>query len=195
MGLKIKFVLFTIAGIFATSTPSFAGERLTADFTQEKTLSGFKTPLKSSGKVVIFSDFGIIWHQLRPFSTITKISQDAIETESTPGNISVIKMGEKAPSASIQELLHAIFSSDEASLSKNFAVTKNSLGKGKTRLTLKPKKEGQFNLFKEIDLVKGVNLESVLLEDPTGSKTAITFTNTHRKTVSKEEAQREFKGR
>lgn len=188
-------MLFALAGIFATSTPSFAGEKLTADFTQEKTLSGFKTPLKSSGKVVIFSDLGIIWHQLRPFSTITKISQEKIETESTPGNISVIKMGEKAPSASIQELLRAIFSSDEVSLSENFTVTKKSLEKGKTRLTLKPKKEAQFNLFKEIDLVKSVNLESVLLEDLTGAKTAITFTNTDRKVVSKEEARREFEAR
>ncbi len=195
IGLKIKFVLFALAGIFATSTSSFAGERLTADFTQEKTLSGFKTPLKSSGKVVIFSDFGIIWHQLRPFSSITKISQDTIETESSPGNISVIKIDEKAPGALIQELLRAIFSSDEVSLSKNFIVAKNSLEKGKTRLTLTPKKEGQFNLFKEISLVKGENLESVLLEDLTGSKTTITFTNTHRKVVAKEEARREFKER
>ncbi len=103
-----------MVGSILFSGASFAGDRLSADFSQEKTLAGFKTPLRSSGNVVIFSDLGLIWRQLRPFPSITKITEGTITTQTgnaTP-EVRTIKTGDSF--ANPQELLRAIFAGDEA---------------------------------------------------------------------------------
>ncbi len=180
-------------GLFALATTSFAGERLSADFSQEKTLSGFKTPLRSSGNVVIFSDFGLIWCQLRPFASIIKITGDTITTQTGKAapQVTTIKTGDSLTNP--QELLKAIFAGDEKALSKSFNVATEKGKSGKTLLTLTPKNEQGTVLFSEMRIVKTKEIESVTMKDVAGNITVISFTNTVRKKVTDSEAQREFK--
>ncbi len=180
-------------GLFTLATTSFAGERLSADFSQEKTLSGFKTPLRSSGNVVIFSDFGLIWCQLRPFASIIKISGDTITTQTGKAapQVTTIKTGDSFTNP--QELLKAIFAGDEKALSQSFNVATEKGKNGKTLLTLTPKNEKGTVLFSEMRIVKTKEIESVTMKDVAGNITVISFTNTVRKKVTDSEAQREFK--
>lgn len=191
------FILRNIAvcavGLFALATTSFAGERLSADFSQEKTLSGFKTPLRSAGNVVIFSDFGLIWHQLRPFASIIKITGDTITTQTGKAapQVTTIKTGDSFTNP--QELLKAIFAGNEKALSQSFNVTTEKGKGGKTLLTLTPKNEKGTVLFSQMRIVKTKEIESVTMKDVAGNITVISFTNTVRKKVTDSEAQREFK--
>ncbi len=186
-----NFALLTVVS-FLFSGASFAGDRLSADFSQEKTLSGFKTPLRSSGNVVIFSDFGLIWRQLRPFVSTIKITGDTITTKTgnaTP-EVRTIKTGDSF--ANPQELLRAIFAGDEAVLAKSFHVRQKKNEEGKTLLKLTPKNEKGTVLFTEMTILKTREIERVQMKDVAGNLTTISFTNTLRKNVTPNEAQREL---
>ena len=186
-----NFALF-LAALFSLVSVSVAGERLSADFSQEKTLSGFKTPLRSAGNVVIFSDFGLIWHQLRPFSSVIKITGNTITTQTgkTAPQVTTMKTGDSFTNP--QELLKAIFAGDEKALSLSFNVVTQKEKTGKTLLTLTPKNEKGTVLFSEMRILKAKEIESVTMKDIAGNVTTISFTNTVRKKVTDSEAQREF---
>ena len=179
-------------GLFALVSVSVAGERLSADFSQEKTLSGFKTPLRSAGNVVIFSDFGLIWHQLRPFSSVIKITGNTITTQTGKNAPQVTTMKTGDSFTNPQELLKAIFAGDEKALSVSFNVVTQKEKGGKIFLTLTPKNEKGTVLFSEMRILKAKEIESVTMKDVAGNVTSISFTNTVRKKVTDSEAQREF---
>lgn len=187
-----KNLALCAVGFFTLASVSLAGELLSADFSQEKTLSGFKTPLRSTGNVVIFSDFGLIWRQLRPFVSIIKITGNTITTQTgkaTP-EVTTIKTGDTFTNP--QELLKAIFAADEKALAQSFNVTTQKEKDGKTLLTLTPKNEKGTPLFSEMKIVRAKEIESVTLKDAAGNITTISFTNTKRRKVTDSEAQREF---
>ena len=188
----LKNLALCAVGIFALASVSLARERLSADFSQEKTLSGFKTPLRSAGNVVIFSDFGLIWRQLHPFASIIKITGNTITTQTGKASpeVTTIKTGDTFTNP--QELLKAIFATDEKALAQSFNVTTQKEKGGKTLLTLTPKNEKGTPLFSEMQIVKAQEIESVTLKDAAGNITTISFTNTKRKSITDSEAQREF---
>ena len=192
---RLHCVITFLTGALLLGHLACAAERLSAEFTQTKTLSGFSKPLVSKGTVAIYSDLGIIWRQLTPFESNIKISENVVSSRTPGGTHEVVPIPSGVDSYSIPQLIQAVFTGNDTILKTQFHVTKEPLSGGKTRITIVPKNKEGFPLFLSATVLKAADVERVELTDAAQNKTTILFTNTRHTHLEQSEANREFQDR
>ena len=192
---RLLYGMAFLTGVLFLGHFACAAERLSAEFTQTKTLSGFSKPLESRGTVVIYSDLGLIWQQLTPFESKIKISENAVSSRASDGPQEVVPISFGVDSYSIPQLIQAVFTGNDTILQTQFHVKKEMLSGGKTRFTIVPKKKEGFHLFLSANVLKAADVERVEFTDAAHNKTTILFTNTRHTHLEQSEANREFQDR
>lgn len=150
---------------------------LRGNFEQEKQLSGFRNPLKSSGDFLLARDKGVVWNTRRPFASTLVLTPRGMRTGPAGGSEKPAGPGRKA-SAGVgvaNELLMALLGGDVASLSKQFRMDESVSADGSWQLRLLPRKGPLRTVFKQIELSGDRYVRSVRMIEPGGDVTRLAF--------------------
>lgn len=149
-------------------------EMLVAQFTVQKTVPGFKSPLTSTGRLFLWDKHGLFWETKTPFSEAILFTERG-----------VVKQDESGPQAftenpRIGQIMQSLLSASEQSsdLTRQFFLTAKSDKKGNWSLIASPKSDLISQLISEIALYGNRFIERVTLTDVAGNISRIAFTRT-----------------
>lgn len=93
-------------------------------FEQEKSIKGFRQPLRSSGEFLVARGKGIVWHVLRPFESTLVIKPDSLQSRRGDGEVNMQMRAEEEPVLrTVNAMLFAVMSADPAQLRKFFEIS------------------------------------------------------------------------
>ena len=186
----IRVPLMALLGLFALVTCVCAAEDapgirarlvqvsvLRGNFEQEKQISGFRNPLKSSGDFLLARGKGLVWNTRHPFASTLVLtprgmrtgSAGSSETPAGPGRVSGSGVG------MANQLLMALLGGDFAGLSGQFRMVESVSPDGSWRLQLVPRRGPLKAVFKQIELRGDRFVRSVRLLEPGGDVTQLVF--------------------
>lgn len=149
---------------------------LRGDFVQEKTLQGFRNPLRSSGTFMLARSHGVVWTTLAPFRSTIVLTSKQLTVRRADGSAAPLAgQGGSQAIATANALLMALLSGRVDSLSSQFTVTETLLPNKAWRLVLVPKPGALQSVFKRIQLQGDDHVRSVALEEANGDRTNIEF--------------------
>lgn len=109
-------------------------------FSQEKTLKGFKQPLRSSGSFVVVQDQGIVWQVLQPFASTLRVTPERLQSLQADGRTGFELQAEQEPGLrAINSMLFALMSGDVQTLVQHFEVQASSSNPAAWLLHLTPR--------------------------------------------------------
>ena len=150
---------------------------LRGSFEQEKQVSGFRNPLKSSGDFLLAQGKGLVWNTRRPFASTLVLTARGMRV-GAPGNRQKPDGPATMTGAGVgmaNELLMALLAGDVASLSRQFRIVESLSADGSWRLELVPRKRPMKTVFKQIELRGDRFVRSVRLIEPGGDVTQLAF--------------------
>ena len=104
-------------------------------FTQLKTVQGFRQPLKSSGDFVVARGKGIAWQVRQPFASTLIVRPDSLLSRGADGSTAVQMRAQDEPVLrTINAMLFAVVSADLAQLTHYFDVSGQVQGAGLSRI-------------------------------------------------------------
>lgn len=162
-----------------------------ADFSQERNIKGMSKPLKSSGNMIISKDYGLWWHQTKPFDLTLLMNNTVMKQKTGNQKPQVITAKDNAQLFQFNSLLSALFKADQAVLAKNFSFSFSDKGNNRWEINLTPKASPLNKIFKKINLTGKVYLENVVIDDMQGDKTFVRFSN-HSSTALTENEKKRF---
>lgn len=150
---------------------------LRGSFEQEKQISGFRNPLRSSGDFLLARGKGLVWNTRHPFASTLVLTSRGMRTgpagssekPAGPGRLSGAGVG------MANELLVALLGGDVASLSGQFRMVESVSPDGSWRLQLVPRRGPLTKVFKQIELRGDRFVRSVRLLEPGGDVTQLAF--------------------
>jgi outer membrane lipoprotein carrier protein LolA len=178
-----SLVLLTAAcGIGAASADEaqqFApGQVLRGQFIQERVLTGFSAPLKTTGSFVLAPGEGLIWQALKPFAVTTVMTAEGISQKN--GDVEMLNLpSTKAPFlARLYDILGGALAGDEQPLKRFFDVKRNEDAAG-WHLVLTPRQKGgsEAQAFKEIRIDGTRFVDHVTITKGSGDSDQLTFTD------------------
>lgn len=93
-------------------------------FTQRKTVQGFKQPLKSSGDFVVARGKGIAWQVRQPFASTLIVKPDSLLSRGADGRVAMqMKAQDEPVLRTINAMLFAVMAADLVQLAQYFEVT------------------------------------------------------------------------
>ncbi|WP_447939608.1 outer membrane lipoprotein carrier protein LolA [Pseudoxanthomonas mexicana] len=166
---------------------------LRGGFSQEKQVTGFRNPLRSSGRFVLAREKGVIWTTVAPFPSEIVITRDRIVSRLRDGNSRVEVDGRQQPGLrTVNAMMFALMSGDMKALTTTFDVKSEPAdGKG-WRMTLLPRSRQLAQAFTSVRLAGDRYVREVELREANGDVTRIRFDGMSETpaTLTREEAGR-----
>lgn len=202
-GLLSACMLALLAGFFAL--PAVAADPLSpvrtqvaqvpllrGDFTQEKQVSGFRNPLRSSGRFLLARDKGVVWTTTAPFPSELVITRDRILSRQRDGSRRVEVDGKQQPGLrSVNAMMFALMSGDTKALTSTFEVKGEPAETG-WAMTLVPRSRQLAQAFTSVRLSGDRYVREVELREANGDLTRLRFSGMSETpaTLSRDEAAR-----
>lgn len=148
---------------------------LRGQFTQEKQVSGFKSPLRSQGRFVVARQHGVIWTTLEPFPSEVVVTADRILSRQRDGSSRVELDARQQPALrSVNAVMFALMSGDVQALSSQFNVQATREAQG-WRLYLTPKSAMLAKAFQSLALQGDRYVRQVEIVEANDDRTHIRF--------------------
>jgi hypothetical protein len=141
-------------------------------FTQLKTVQGFRQPLKSSGDFVVARGKGIAWQVRQPFASTLIVRPDSLLSR---GAVQMRAQDEPVL-RTINAMLFAVVSADLAQLTHYFEVSGQVQGAGWS-LHLVPRDPVLAQWLQAVDLSGQQFVQSVQLQEARGDRSQIQMAN------------------
>lgn len=144
-----------------------------AHFEQTRTIKDLPQPLRSQGEMLIARDSGLLWDQKAPFP-MTLLLDDKRMVQVINGQPPQTITAENNPQMfQFNHLLRALFQADRKVLEENFRINFKDLGEDRWSLVLTPTTTPLDKIFASLDLSGATYVESIVLNDKQGDRTAI----------------------
>ena len=149
---------------------------LRGEFTQEKQVAGFKSPLRSQGRFVLAQDHGVIWTTLKPFPSEVVVTRDRILSRQRDGSSRVEMDGRQQPAMrSVNAIMFALMSGDAQALSAQFTVKVEVLPGNAWRMQLTPRSAMLGKVFAQLTLSGDRYVREVQINEANQDVTRIHF--------------------
>lgn len=171
--------LMSVSGFSLAAISQVAGKALVpevnilrGEFRQVRTLKGFKNPLKSEGRFLVSKAHGVVWQNIKPFTSRILVTNNGKIVNLADKQASAKSNG-KRPNAAFSKIMLAMLSGDQAELAKYFNIERIETGNGWT-LTLLPK-GNMARAFSLVEIRGARYIEHVLMQEKSGDKTELVF--------------------
>lgn len=142
-------------------------------FEQEKSIKGFKQPLRSSGEFVVAKSKGIVWHVLKPFESTLIVKPDSLQSRRGDGEVSMQMRAEDEPVLrTVNAMLFAVMSADLVQLRQFFEVSGKAQASG-WQMHLVPRDPMLAQWLASVDLQGGQFVREVKLQEARGDSSVI----------------------
>lgn len=146
-------------------------------FTQRKTVQGFKQPLQSSGDFVVARGKGIAWQVRQPFASTLIVKPDSLLSRAADGSVAMqMKAQDEPVLRTINAMLFAVMAADLAQLGQYFEVT-GQVQATSWRLHLVPRDSMLAQWLQFVDLRGQQFVQEVLLQEARGDRSQIQIQN------------------
>ena len=146
-------------------------------FTQRKTVQGFKQPLQSSGDFVVARDKGIAWQVRKPFASTLIVKPDSLVSRGADGSVAMqMKAQDEPVLRTINAMLFAVMAADLAQLGQYFEVSGQVQGAG-WKLHLVPRDAMLAQWLQAVDLSGQQFVQEVQLQETRGDRSQISIQN------------------
>lgn len=146
-------------------------------FTQRKTVQGFKQPLQSSGDFVVARGKGIAWQVRQPFASTLIVKPNSLLSRAADGSVAMqMKAQDEPVLRTINAMLFAVMAADLAQLSQHFEVTGQVQASG-WKLHLVPRDPMLAQWLQSVDLRGQQFVQEVLLQEARGDRSQIQIQN------------------
>jgi hypothetical protein len=154
------------------------GQVLRGQFIQERALTGFSAPLKTTGTFVLAPGKGLIWQAAKPFAVTTVMTAEGIAQKN--GNVELLNLpASKAPFlARLYDILGGALAGNQQPLERFFEVKRNEDSTG-WHLVLTPRQKAgtEALAFKEIRIDGTRFVDHVAIAKDNGDSDQLTFTD------------------
>lgn len=162
-----------------------------AHFEQSRTIKDLPQPLRSQGEMLIARDSGLLWDQKAPFP-MTLLLDDKRMVQVINGQQPQTITAENNPQMfQFNHLLRALFQADRKVLEENFRIDFKDLGEDRWSLVLTPTTTPLDKIFASLDLSGATYVESIVLNDKQGDRTAIALSRHQLTPASLTDAERQ----
>ncbi len=162
-----------------------------AHFEQTRTIKDLPQPLRSQGEMLIARDSGLLWDQKAPFP-MTLLLDDKRMVQVINGQPPQTITAENNPQMfQFNHLLRALFQADRKVLEENFRIDFKDPGEGRWSLVLTPTTTPLDKIFASLDLSGATYVESIVLNDKQGDRTAIALSRHQLTPASLTDAERQ----
>ncbi|MEJ5069138.1 outer membrane lipoprotein carrier protein LolA [Enterobacter sp. MYb186] len=162
-----------------------------AHFEQTRTIKDLPQPLRSQGEMLIARDSGLLWDQKAPFP-MTLLLDDKRMVQVINGQPPQTITAENNPQMfQFNHLLRALFQADRKVLEENFRIDFKDLGEDRWSLVLTPTTTPLDKIFASLDLSGATYVESIVLNDKQGDRTAIALSRHQLTPASLTDAERQ----
>lgn len=162
-----------------------------AHFEQTRTIKDLPQPLRSQGEMLIARDSGLLWEQKAPFP-MTLLLDDKRMVQVINGQPPQTITAENNPQMfQFNHLLRALFQADRKVLEENFRINFKDLGEDRWSLVLTPTTTPLDKIFASLDLSGATYVESIVLNDKQGDRTAIALSRHQLTPASLTDAERQ----
>ena len=142
-------------------------------FEQEKSIKGFKQPLKSAGDFVLAREKGIVWHVLKPCESTLIVKPDSLQSRRGDGEVSMQMRAEDEPVLrTVNAMLFAVMSADLVQLRQFFEVSGKAQASG-WQMHLVPRDPMLAQWLASVDLQGGQFVREVKLQEARGDSSTI----------------------
>ncbi len=142
-------------------------------FTQEKTVKGFKQPLRSMGDFLVAKGQGIVWHVRKPFASSLVVKPDSLQSRRADGSLSMQMRAEDEPVLrTVNAMLFAVMSADLVQLHHFFEVSGKAQASG-WQMRLLPRDPMLAQWLASIELEGGQFVREVRLQEARGDSSLI----------------------
>lgn len=146
-------------------------------FTQRKTVQGFKQPLQSSGDFVVARGKGIAWLVRKPFASTLIVKPDSLLSRGADGRVAMqMKAQDEPVLRTINAMLFAVMAADLELLGQYFEVTGQVQGSNWT-LHLVPRDAMLAQWLQAVDLRGQQFVQEVQLQEARGDHSQILIQN------------------
>lgn len=146
-------------------------------FTQRKTVQGFKQPLQSSGDFVVARGKGIAWLVRKPFASTLIVKPDSLLSRGADASVAMqMKAQDEPVLRTINAMLFAVMAADLAKLEQYFEVTGQVQGTNWS-LHLVPRDAMLAQWLQSVDLRGQQFVQEVLLQEARGDRSQILIQN------------------
>lgn len=166
------------------------GQVLRGEFSQERTLAGFKAPLKSTGDFVLSPSQGLIWRTRTPFQITTVISPTGLVQYAAGSEVLRLSASRMPVLSSFYELVSSALSGNQKALGDRFTVHQTT-GTNGWRIDLTPRDdEASPPTFESVSVQGARFANEILILKPRGDRDKVTFSGQQLSTdpLSKDEA-------
>lgn len=142
-------------------------------FAQEKTVKGFKQPLRSSGDFLVAKDRGIVWQVRKPFASSLVVKPDSLQSRRADGSLSMQMRAEDEPVLrTVNAMLFAVMSADLVQLRQFFEISGKAQASG-WQLRLVPRDPMLAQWLASIELQGAQFVREVHLQEARGDSSLI----------------------
>ncbi len=146
-------------------------------FTQRKTVQGFKQPLQSSGDFVAARGKGIAWLVRKPFASTLIVKPDSLLSRGADGRVAMqMKAQDEPVLRTINAMLFAVMAADLEQLGQYFEVT-GQVQAGSWTLHLVPRDAMLAQWLQAVDLRGQQFVQEVQLQEARGDHSQILIQN------------------
>lgn len=142
-------------------------------FVQRRHLAGLAQPLESKGTFLFARGLGIEWHTEQPFDSRFVLTDSGITQRDEGGEPLRISAADQPALAVVSRVFFALFALDLESLSRDFALSGQHVGKDGWEIGLKPRDKALGSVFRQAIVSGGVSVRAVTLEDGNGDRSEI----------------------
>lgn len=146
-------------------------------FTQRKTVQGFKQPLQSSGDFVVARGKGIAWQIRQPFASTLIVKPDSLMSRGADGSVAMqMKAQDEPVLRTINAMLFAVMAADLVQLDQYFEVSGQVRGSS-WKLHLVPRDALLAQWLQAVDLSGQQFVQEVQLQEARGDRSQIFIEN------------------
>lgn len=150
-------------------------ENVSAQFYQERNLTGLEKPLVTEGSMLISREHGLLWMQQKPFILRFILTDNTMVQVLQNQKATVISAQDNPKMFEFNSILKAIFVADEKTLLNNFDINLKELDQDGFLLTLKPKVSPLDKIFDYIKITGHQYVDEIFLADKNNESTKILF--------------------
>lgn len=144
------------------------------NFTQEKTIPGFKQALRSSGVFVVSKADGMVWQVQQPFASMLRVTPERLQSIQADGSLGFELQAQQEPGLrAINAMLFAVMSADTQTLMEHFEVTAGSPNPKGWSLLLTPRDAMLRQWLSTVQLQGDSSVRYVRLQEAQGQESVI----------------------
>jgi hypothetical protein len=145
---------------------------VSGSFTQDKSVKGFKKPLKSSGDFEVMRGQRIVWHTKAPFDSTLIVTPESLTQTSAAGPSVRVSASEQPGVTMLTRVLLGVVSGDLGPLESNWTAT-GVVEQGRFSIQLIPKNDALKKVISELSLTGDTFVRTVRIKDGGGAETQI----------------------